>query len=110
MINSFIMEQKKHNTLRIVNELEAMRQARGWTQEELAAKACVSRMTVSRVESGFDPRLSTVWDLTRALGLELVLVPRELTREVQGFIQSGGRIVGQPPGVDAPKSIVDLLR
>ena len=104
------MEQKKHNTLRIVNELEAMRQARGWTQEELAAKACVSRMTVSRVESGFDPRLSTVWDLTRALGLELVLVPRELTREVQGFIQSGGRILGQPPGVDAPKPIVDLLR
>lgn len=87
----------------IISDLEAMRKVQGLTQEELAVRAGVSRMTVSRIEAGFDPKLSTVWELSRALGLEWVLVPKALSREVQHFIQSGGKVVGLPAGIEVPK-------
>ena len=41
--------------------------------------------------------------------MELLLVPKALKQEVKGFIQSGGRVLGQAPGIDAPKSVVELL-
>ena len=67
-------------------------------------------MTVQRLEAGtIDPRLSTVMVLARALGLDLMLVPAALRPEVEGFVQSGGRVLGQPSGVAAPPSIVDTL-
>lgn len=92
----------------IVEALERARAARGWTQEELAARAGTSRMTVGRIEAGFDPKLATVYELARALGLELALVPKELASEVQAFIRSGGRVLGQPSGAAAPPSVVEL--
>lgn len=104
------MNTKKHNVLSIVTELEAIRRAAGLRQEQLADAACVSRMTVSRVESGFDVHLSTFYELARALQMDLMLVPCGLRTEVKGFIQSGGKVLGQPPGVNAPLSVVDLLR
>jgi len=66
-------------------------------------------MTISRIESGHDPRLATFYEMARALNMEMVLVPRHLHKEVEQFIQSGGRVLGQPPGVGAPLSLVDLL-
>ncbi len=68
-------------------------------------------MTVQKLESGsVDARISTLVDLVRALGLELTLVPRELAPAVEAFIRAGGRIVGQPSGIDAPPSVVDQLQ
>lgn len=93
----------------ILNELEIVRAQLGMTQAELAQAAGVSRMTVSRIEAGYDPRLSTLYELLRALDMELLLVPTALKQEVKGFIQSGGRVIGQAPGIDAPKSVVELL-
>lgn len=90
--------------------LREARRAAGLQQEELARRAGVSRMTVQRLEAGtIDPRVSTVGVLARALGLDLLLVPAALRPEVEGFVQSGGRLLGQPPGVGAPPSIVDTL-
>ena len=66
-------------------------------------------MTVGRVASGLDPRLSTVVEVARAMGLELMLVPTALRPEIEGFVRAGGRLVAQPAGVGAPKSVVDLL-
>lgn len=103
------MNAKKINTLSIVQDLSAVRKQAGMQQADLAERAGVSRMTVSRVESGYDPKLSTVYELARALGMELMLVPKGLRHEVEGFIQSGGRFLAQPPGVGAPKSVVELL-
>lgn len=94
------------NRLSIIDTLESARKAQGLTQEELAQRAGTSRVTVGRVESGFDPKLATVYELARALGLELVLVPKVLTGEVQAFIRSGGRVLAQPSGVGAPNSVV----
>lgn len=94
------------NRLSIIDSLEAARKAQGLTQEDLAERAGTSRVTVGRVESGFDPKLATVYELARALGLELMVVPKVLAREVQAFIQSGGRVLGQPSGAGAPDSVV----
>jgi len=94
------------NRLSIIDTLESARKAQGLTQEELALRAGTSRVTVGRVESGFDPKLATVHELARALGLELLLVPKVLAGEVQAFIQSGGRVLAQPSGAGAPDSVV----
>ncbi|WP_137919599.1 helix-turn-helix transcriptional regulator [Hydrogenophaga sp. 2FB] len=93
----------------IVQNLESTRKAASLTQDELAQRAGVSRMTVSRIEAGMDPRLSTLQELARAMGMELMLVPRALQSEVADFVRSGGRVLGQPAGAGAPKSLVDLL-
>lgn len=93
---------------------EVLREARGarkLSQAEVAEAAGLSRMTVQKLEAGsVDARVSTLVELVRALGLELTLVPRELAPAVETFVRAGGRVVGQPSGVDAPPSIVDALR
>jgi transcriptional regulator with XRE-family HTH domain len=94
------------NRLAIIDSLEAARKAQGLTQEELASRAGTSRITVGRVEAGFDPKLATVYEMARALGLELMVVPKGLAGEVQAFIQSGGRVLAQPSGAGAPDSVV----
>lgn len=96
------------NKLSIIDVLEAAREAQRVTQAELANRAGTSRVNVGRIEAGFDPRLSTVYELARALGLELTLVPKSLSGEVQAFLRSGGRTLGQPAGASAPLSVVDL--
>jgi DNA-binding XRE family transcriptional regulator len=102
-----IMSRMMSNLLK---ELTAARGASGFTQDELAKRAGVTRMTVQRMEAqSIDPRLATVEVLARALGLELMLVPRILRTELEHFVQSGGKCLGQPPGVGAPLSIVDTL-
>jgi len=94
----------------IAAELEAVRKASGLTQEQLATQAGLNRMTVQRLESGaLDPRLSTVLEMARAMGMEFLLVPQSLRHEIHGFVQSGGRALAQPVGADAPASVVDIL-
>lgn len=109
MINLLINLSKKINEMSITQDMENTRKAASLTQDELAQRAGVSRMTVSRIEAGMDPRLSTLQELARAMGMELMLVPRALRPEVEGFLRSGGRMLGQPAGAGAPKSLVDLL-
>jgi transcriptional regulator with XRE-family HTH domain len=90
--------------------LQAARREAGLTQEGLATLAGLTRMTVQRLESGkLDPRFSTLQELARVLGLDIMLVPSPLRKELEGFVRSGGRVLGQSPGVDAPPSLVDVL-
>ena len=97
-------------TMSIVTQLIALRKAQRLTQAELADRAAMTRMTVQRIEStGTDPRLSTVEELAKALGLELMLVPSSLRQELDGFVASGGKTLGQAAGSGAPASIVDLV-
>ena len=96
--------------LSISDGLRAARRLAGLKQDDLASRAGLSRMTVQRIEAeSIDPRLSTVLVVARALGLELMLVPKDLRPLLEDFVRSGGRIVGQAPGGDAPPSIVDSL-
>jgi len=96
------------NRLNIIQILEQARKIQGLTQEDLAKRAGTSRITVGRVEAGFDPKLSTIYEMARAMGLELTLIPKALAGEVQAFLRSGGRTLAQPPGASAPPSVVEL--
>jgi transcriptional regulator with XRE-family HTH domain len=99
------------STETLLRELQAARVGAGLSQDEVATRADLSRMTVQRTESGaIDPRLSTLFVLARALGLELMLVPMGLRPELEDFIRSGGKAFGRPVGVDAPPSVIDSLR
>ncbi len=94
----------------IIDEIEMARKAAGLSQEALAERAGLSRMTVQRTESGqIDPRLSTLLEMARALGLELMPVPAALRPQLEDFVRSGGRLLGQPAGVSAPPSIAQTL-
>lgn len=94
----------------IVDELHHARKAAGLTHDMLALRAGVSRMTVQRTEAGkIDPRLSTLLVLARSLGMDLMLVPKALRPDLEDFVRSGGRFLGQPSGIGAPPSLVDEL-
>ncbi len=95
----------------LIASLASARKAQQLTQAQLAERAGLSRMTVQRTEGGdLDPRFSTLAEMARVLGMELIAVPSALRPELQAFIQAGGRFLGQPPGADAPPSVVDGLR
>lgn len=64
--------------MNLIAELQAARKRQGLKQQELAEQAGLSRMTVQRIESGaIDPRLSTLAEMARVLGLQLVAVASE---------------------------------
>lgn len=95
---------------KIFEELRLARRTSGLTHEHLAQRAGVSRMTVQRTEAGkIDPRVSTLLTLARAMGMDIMLVPKSLRPELEHFVQSGGRFLGQPAGIGAPPSLVDEL-
>ena len=94
----------------LIPTLRQARQTAGLTQTELAQAAGLSRMAVQRTETGeVDPRLSTVTEMARVLGLHLLAVPADLVPALHAFIQSGGKFLAQPSGADAPPSLVDTL-
>src|SRR5690606_12614089 len=89
-------------------QLAQARSAAGLTQAQLAERAGLSRMAVQKAESGnTDPRLSTRPAVARRLGLALILVPSVLRAELRQFVHSGGRVLGQRAGIEAPASVVD---
>lgn len=63
------------------------RERRGLSQRQLAERSGGHQTQLSRVESGHDVRLSTLIDTARLVGLEVMLVPRELTPTVQAMIE-----------------------
>src|SRR5690606_20969904 len=92
----------------LFTQLASARHHLGLSQAQLADRAGLSRMAVQKAESGAtDPRLSTLEVMARAMGMELMLVPSAIRRDLQQCVQSGGRLLGQPPGVEAPGSVVD---
>lgn len=94
----------------LIAELEAARKAANMTQEQLATRSGLSRMTVQRTEAGhIDPRLSSVAAIAKTLGMEVMLVPAGLRPELESFVRSGGRFLGQPAGSGAPLSIAQTL-
>ena len=50
--------------------LRALRTAKGWSQAELAKRARLTRVYITRLEAGqYDPTLTTITALARALGV-----------------------------------------
>lgn len=70
--------------MNLIAELQAARKRLGLKQQELAEQAGLSRMTVQRIESGaIDPRLSTLAEMARVLGMELVAVSLASTDPIE---------------------------
>jgi len=96
--------------MQLLDEISRARKTVGLSQEGLASQAGLSRMTVQRIESGqIDPRLSTLLEMARVLGLDLMPVPTALRPALEDFVRSGGRLIGQPAGIEAPPSIAQSL-
>ena len=94
----------------LIQSLAHTRKAAKLTQAELAERAGLSRMTVQRTEGGdLDPRYSTLAEMARVLGMDIIAVPSSLRPSLEAFIQSGGKFLGQREGVDAPPSVVESL-
>ena len=94
----------------LIKELEAARKAVDMSQAQLASHSGLSRMTVQRTEAGqIDPRLSSVAAIAKTLGMDVMLVPTVLRPELESFVRSGGRFLGQPAGSGAPLSIAQTL-
>lgn len=59
-------------TERLANSLRSQREARSWTQAELAARVGVSRKTINTIENGiFVPSTITAVKIAQALGMPL---------------------------------------
>lgn len=78
-------------------DLRKARRRRGLSQRALAARTGVRQGSISLIESGkVDPGISKVVQLARAVGLEVVLVPRRAFPAVLEILRadedgSGGR-------------------
>src|SRR5229473_1957236 len=56
----------------VAAQVRALREGRGWTQEQLAEAAGLSRDAISRIERGDrEPKLVTLEAIASAVGLEL---------------------------------------
>ncbi|UHL63510.1 helix-turn-helix domain-containing protein [Paralcaligenes sp. KSB-10] len=94
----------------LLASLVTMRKASDLTQDELARRTGLSRTTIQQTESGTtDPHFSTLFEIARALGMDIMVVPRPLRKELEWFIQAEGKCLGHPPGISAPLSIVDEI-
>lgn len=88
----------------ITEKLKAAREAKGLSQRELSKLAGVPQGHISKIENGdVDLRVSSLVQLGRALGLELILVPRK-TLPVIGSIARGSvngmeNFTGYVPGI-----------
>ena len=78
------------DTPEFIGELTEARKARAWSQSELASKLEMKQSQISDIETGKrDVRISTLVEIARTLGFELVLVPRQLLPSVQYLLRSG---------------------
>lgn len=92
----------------ICRTIRGYRTKLGLTQAKLARRLRMTQAQIARIESGLtDPRISTLTELARALGLEPVLLPKQLLPSVSymvaqhgGTLESSGskrRLIGAEP-------------
>jgi DNA-binding XRE family transcriptional regulator len=66
------------------------RQRAKLTQDEVALQAGLSRVSYRAIETGAAaPRASTLVNIARALGMEMMLIPKEIVPAVQAMLHSG---------------------
>ena len=86
------------------------RQQQRLTQADLAVKVRLPQGHISRIERGLsDIRISSLIELARALGLELMLVPKEYVPAVLALVNSMSTEDSQEPAYslgndDAPRA------
>ena len=85
-------------TKHIADALKAARESKGFSQRELSAKTGVPQGHISQIENGaVDLRLSSLVEIARALGLELVLAPRKSLPAVKSILRGAGNEISIRP-------------
>lgn len=93
----------------IVGTLKMAREGQGLSQRELSAMAGVPQAHISKIENAsVDLKVSSLVELARVLGLEVMLVPRALVPAVQTITGSAGK-AGKTPAGKELKQLRDLL-
>jgi transcriptional regulator with XRE-family HTH domain len=73
----------------IARTIKAAREAKGLSQRALAKIAGVPQSHISKIENaGVDLRVSSLTEISRALDLELALVPRKAVPAVKSIVRS----------------------
>lgn len=73
----------------LIAQVREVREASGVSQRALSARAGLTQSHISQIESGkMEPGLSSFIDMTRALDLELILVPKKLVSAVLNLVKS----------------------
>ena len=73
----------------IARSLKAARESKRLSQRALSKKVGLTQSHISKIEnSAVDPQLSNLIELSRALGLEVMLVPQKLVPAVQSLVRS----------------------
>jgi transcriptional regulator with XRE-family HTH domain len=76
--------------------LRAARERAGLSQAAVAAKMGGDQAHVSKIEAGRDVRVSTLANMSRVLGHELMLVPKALVPVVEALIRGDGGVEPRP--------------
>ena len=80
----------------IADKLKTARESKRLSQRALSEKVGVPQSHISKIENGaVDLKLSTLIELSRALDLEVMLVPRKLIPTVQGTVRGSGGTVAE---------------
>ena len=73
----------------LIAQAREIREASGVSQRALSERAGLTQSHISQIESGkMEPGLSSFIDLTRALDLEVMLVPKKLVPAVLGLVKA----------------------
>lgn len=73
----------------LIAQAREVREALGISQRALSERAGLTQSHISQIESGkMEPGLSSFVDVTRALDLELMLVPKKLVPAVLGLVKA----------------------
>ncbi|MFZ1104836.1 MAG: helix-turn-helix transcriptional regulator [Hyphomicrobiaceae bacterium] len=79
-----------YSTEHVIEALKLARKEKRLSQRELSAKAGMPQGHISKIENGaVDLKLSSLMELARALGLEIMLVPRKLVPAVEMLARGG---------------------
>lgn len=71
----------------LIAQAREVREASGLSQRTLSERAGLTQSHISQIESGkMEPGLSSFIDMTRALDLEVMLVPKKLVPAVLGLV------------------------
>lgn len=88
----------KHQIQNLIGSIVAARKARNISQSEMARKLGMPQSYLSRLESGkLDVRLSSLVDVARFLGLEIVLIPNTMIPTVESLTKAETTADSQRP-------------
>ena len=86
----------------LILQAREVREASGVSQRALSERAGLTQSHISQIESGkMEPGLSSFIDMTRALDLELMLVPKKLVPAVLGLVKAQAMFMPVSPTTSA---------